>query len=285
MWIMKKTLLMLAVALLCACSSDDETSQNSNLNPETTEVTVGFDGFTLEQESMSTRLSAVGEICTKLDVWVYEGSTEFATYQQESGTDGFGTLSLTLNVQKEYTIYAVAHKAADHATLSNSVITFPENKVTHTFFIKHTFTPTKGMNLNLTLNRIVAQFSFNTTDAVPDWCKTMRFTISDVYDRWNVSTGATHQLDRVSTFQNFSTRADGTVTFNVYAIVTDEATNHDILVEGLDANGDVQESHTLYDVPLTNNQRTVATGCFFSDAASAFSFLAADWLDDANFSF
>ena len=277
MWIMKKTLLMLAVALLCACSSDDETSQNSNLNPETTEVTVGFDGFTLEQESMNTRATAVGEICTKLDVWVYEGSTEFATYQQESGTDGFGTLSLTLNVQKEYTIYAVAHKATGHATLANSVISFPDDKVTHTFFIKHTFTPTKGMNLNLTLNRIVAQFSFNTTDAVPDWCKTMRFTISDVYDRWNVSTGATHQLDRVSTFQNFSTRADGTVTFNVYAITTDAQTLHTITVTALDDNDEVIQPRTFTDVPLRNGYKTTYAGTFFIDTPFTSTFTVNDW--------
>ena len=270
--------------LLAACSSDKvEEPQNPD---DLVEVKLNLKGFSLETEAMTRAATSVGDYVTKLDIWLYESGNEFASFQQESSDSDFGSLSLTLNLTKEYTIYAVAHRnSVGHATLSNAVISFPEDKITHTFFVNQTFTPTRGMSLQLTMQRIVAQFSFNTTDAVPDWCKTMRFTISNVFDRWNVSTGGTHQLNRVSTININSTRDDGSVTCNVYAIVTSENTNHDILVEALDANGKVQESHQFTAIPLMNNRRTIATGAFFTDAASGFSFLAQDWGEETTVNF
>lgn len=278
---MRKTILFAALAaVMCACSNDEQGVESEEL----VDVSIGFSGFTYQQVAMTRADGQVSDICTHLDIWISDGTTT-TSYNQATGDEGFGSLSLTLNTSKTYTLYAVAHKANGPATLSDGVISFVDDKVTHSFFVKQTFTPTKGMNLNLTMNRIVAQFQFTTADAVPDWCKTMRFTISNVYDRWNVNTGGTHQLDRVSTFQNFSTKSDGTVTFNIYAIVTNESTNHDILVEGLNADGEVKEFHQFEDVPLRNNYRTIATGNFFTDAASSFSFLAEEWGSDIEYNF
>ena len=282
---MKKNVFFLAAALAAMCvACTNDSVEFVEQNDEMVDVTIGFGGFTFDEESMTRTASPVSDICTHLDIFLSDGTTTTA-YNQATGDTGFGSLSLTLNVSKTYTLYAVAHKANGAATLSEGIISFPDDKVTHTFFISRQFTPTKGMSLNLTMQRIVAQFSFTTTDQVPEWCKTMRFTISNVYDRWNVSTGGTHQLDRVSTFQNFSTKADGTVTFNIYAIVTDAQTLHTVLVEGLDAQGDVQESHQFTNVPLRNNYKTVASGAFFTDASSTFSFLADDWGADIDYDF
>lgn len=280
---MKKLLFFASLFALAACTNDVKEEQS--VTDETTTVTIGFSGFQIEQTAMSRAAISVTDYTTHLDIWIYESGNEFASFHQATGDEGFGSLSVTLSLAKTYTLYAVAHKANGPATLSDGVISFVDDKVTHSFFVKQTFTPTKGMSLNLTMNRIVAQFQFTTADAVPDWCKTMRFTISNVYDRWNVNTGGTHQLDRVSTFQNFSTKADGTVTFNIYAIVTDASTNHDILIEGLNEDGDVLEYHTLTDVPLRNGYKTVATGAFFTDAASSFSFKAEDWIGNIVYDF
>lgn len=278
---MKKILLLAsAVLTLAACS---EFSDDARTEP--VDVTIGFSGFQLQQTGMNTRAATtVGDYVTKLDIWISDGEN-VTPYQQESGAEGFGTLSLTLNRMKTYTIYAVAHRAGGHATLADGVISFPDDKVTHSFFVSRVFTPTKGMSLDLTMSRIVSQFQFTTTDAVPDWCKQIRFTISNVFDRWNVAGYGVHNLDRVSTININSTNQDGTVTCNVYAIVTDASTDHDILVEALDANGDIQEYHQFDDVPLRNNYRTLATGNFFTNAASSFSFKAVDWEDVIDYDF
>ena len=274
-------------ATMCACTSDDASEVTNN--GEMVTVTLGFPDYQImsfdDDGSAKTRAVAdVSTIASHLDIWITDDNTT-TDYHQASGDTGFGSLTLTLNSTKQYTIYAVAHRGSGAASLNDGVISFADDKITHTFFYSHTFTPTKNMTLNCEMQRIVAMFQFNTTDAVPDWCKAIRFSAFNVFDRWNVSTGGTHQVDRISTVNITSTHNDGTVTCNVYQIVSDVSTNHDILVEALNAQGDVKESHLFEDVPLLNNHKTVATGAFFTDAASSFMFKADDWASDIDYAF
>ena len=285
---MKRYLLILGVLpLLAACSAPiidtgDDTAPVGSLEGDSVTISIQFTPY--EQSPMTRTATSIADYCTALDIWIDDGD-EQADYHQTTGDSGFGALSLTLNSTKQYTLYAVAHKCTSPASLSYGVISFPDDKVTHSFFFSSTFTPTKGMNMNCLMQRIVAQFSFTTADQVPSWCKTMRFTIYDIYDRWNVTTGGTHSLDRVSTFENFTTKNDGTVTFNIYAIVTSSNTSHDVLVEALNADGDVVEQHLFEDVPLRNGYKTAATGNFFTDAAATFSFTAEEWNTNTPYNF
>ena len=279
---MRKCVFFMLTAMavvLSACSND---ASDVETEQEMVDVAVRLGGFTLATDEVTR--ATVGDYATHLEVWITDGTTT-TDYHQVSTDTGFGSLSLTLNRSKTYTLYAVAHRAAGAATLSDGVIACPDDKVTHSFYVSQQFTPSTTANLNLTMNRIVSQFQFATTDQVPEWCKTMRFTIYNIFDRWNVSTGGTHSLDRVSIFQNFTAKPDGTVTFNIYAIVTNESTDHDILVEALDANGDVRESHLFEDVPLQINRRTIATGAFFTDVNVSGLMLATDWDSEEEYQF
>ena len=123
------------------------------------------------------------------------------------------------------------------------------------------------------MNRIVADFRLEITDDFPDAVKKLRFTLNGVFDRLNVSTGGTHQLDRVSTINYGGTSA----IFNVYAIVTDVQTTHDILVEALDENDGVVQSRTFAAVPLRNGYKTNYRGTFFIDTPMSMSFTVNDW--------
>ena len=275
----KLFLFALAAGLLCACSSDKvEEPQNNDV-----EVSLHFTRFQIEQEAM-TRATDVSEYVTHLDIWISDGTTTTA-YNQSTSDTGFGSLSMTLNSTKTYTIYAVAHKANGAATLSDGIISWPEDKVTHSFFYSDTFTPTKGMAKVCSMSRIVANFKFTTADALPAYVKQMRFTISGVYNKWNVTTGAYNQLDRVSTINITSTKPDGTIVCNVYAIVTEANTLHNILVESLDETEQVRESHLFENVPLRNGYITNSTGNFFTDASSSFSFVAEEWQTNTDYNF
>ena len=123
------------------------------------------------------------------------------------------------------------------------------------------------------MTRIVADFRLEITDDIPDAVKKLRFTVNGVYDRWNVSTGATHQLDRVSTINYGGTSA----VFNVYAIVTDSQTTHDITVTALDENDQEVQSRTFAAVPLRNGYKTTYRGTFFIDTPATAFFLVDDW--------
>ena len=275
---MKKCVFFAAVAcVLAACSKDasDETSvANGSAAGNQTAVVLTFSPYDVSPMLAPGRRAAasIAGVVNHLDVWLYESGTEAAAVHQTSADAGFGTVAITLDKTKTYTLYAVGHKA-DGATLADGVISFTDDKVTHSMFYTTTFSPSTTTELSCLMSRIVADFRLEITDDIPTECKSLRFTINGVYDRWNVSTGGTHSLDRVSTISYGGTSA----IFNVYAIVTDAQTTHDILVEALDANGDVLQSRTFAAVPLRNGYKTNYKGTFFIDTPATASFLVDDW--------
>ena len=266
-----RKLLFLATfcAAFCACANDASEVMEDE---ETELVTLTFSPYEQSAMARTTRAAtSIASVVNHLDVWITDGTT--TTDLHQTSTDaGFGTVSMTLDKTKTYTLYAMGHKA-DGATLTDGVISLTDDKVTHSMYYTTTFSPATTTSLSCLMQRIVADFRLEITDDIPTECKSLRFTISDVFDRWNVTTGGTHSLNRVSTISYGGTSA----IFNVYAIVTDAQTTHDILVEALDANGDVLQSRTFAAVPLRNGYKTTYKGTFFIDTATSASFLVDDW--------
>ena len=264
----------LAALWLVGCSEQSEQTEQSD---ELTKVSLSFSPYEQSAMARTTRAaSSIAGIVTHLDVWIYESGSEVTAIHQTSSDADFGSLSVTLNKTKTYTIYAIGHKA-DGATLSDGVISFTNDKVTHAMFYTTTFTPSETTSLSCLMQRIVSQFSFSTTDQVPANVTKMSLTVNDVYDRWNVSTGATHSLNRTSTFENFSKKADGTVTFNIFSIVTDAQTTHDITVTAYDAQDNIVQQRTFTAVPLRNGYKTSYRGIYFTDTPTAATFTVDDW--------
>ena len=269
---MKKLFIMaLAVGLtLTACEkSSEECVVNGSAVDNQAEVTLTFSPY--EMGAMTRAATSIASVVTHLDVWITDGTTTQDIHQTSADAD-FGSLSVTLDKTKTYTLYAIGHKA-DGATLSDGVIAFTDDKVTHSMFYTTTFSPATTTNLSCLMNRIVADFRLDITDDFPAECKSLRFTIANVFDRWNVSTGGTHSLDRVSTISYGGTSS----IFNVYAIVTDAQTTHDITVEALDADGNVLQTRTFMNVPLRNGYKTSYKGTFFIDTPMTMEFMVNDW--------
>lgn len=277
----KKFVFFAAVLMLAACSSDNVEEQKSKVNLQS--VTMNFSPYTME--SMTRTVTSIAGIVTHLDIWLYENGNEVTSIHQSSGDSGFGSVAVTLDKTKTYTLYAVGHKCASDATLADGIISFPDDKVTHSMFYTTTFSPSTTTSLTCEMSRIVSHFRLETTDAVPDDCKKIRLTFSNVFDRWNVSAGATHQLDRVVLINVTSTASDGTIALNLYNIVTDVTTNHTVTVEALSESDAVIQSQTFAEVPMRNNYRTTYRGAFFTDADMSMSFFVNDWneFDVVNF--
>lgn len=205
----------IVAATMVACTNESEEESVFNGSPvEETEVTLTFSPY--EMESMTRAATSIADIVNHLDVWIYEGGAEVAAVHQTASDASFGTITATLDKTKTYTLYAIGHKA-DGATLADGVITFTDDKVTHAMYYTQTFTPATTTSLSCLMTRIVALFRLSITDDVPADCKKLQFTITDVYDRWSVTDGGTHQLDRTSTVTYGGTSAN----FSVYAITTD----------------------------------------------------------------
>ena len=266
----QRTILLAAMAAMCvACSSDNDEKRVM----EPTEVTLTFSPY--QMEAMTRTAVSIADVVTHLDVWITDGTTEVAAHQTNSDA-AFGSVTVTLDKTKTYTLYAVGHKA-DGATLSDGVISFTDDKVTHSMFYTTTFSPATTTSLSCEMQRIVAMFRLETTDAVPAECKKVRFTISDVFDRWSVTAGGTHQVNRVSTVSISSTANDGTVAISIYAIATDAQTLHTVTAEALNENDAVIQSRVFESVPLRNGYKTTYRGTFFIDTPMSMSFAVNDW--------
>ena len=261
---MKRKFVFFLAAMLAACSNEETPTA-----PEPTDVLITCSPYTMD--AMTRTAVSISDVVNHLNVWLVSGGDVIAL-QQTISDAGFGTITAALDKTKTYTLYAVGHKA-DGATLSDGVISFTDDKVTHSMFYTTTFSPATTTSLSCLMTRIVADFRLEITDDIPTNATKFRFTIASVFDRWNVSTGGTHQLNRVSTIN-----CNGTSTiFNVYAIVTDSQTTHDILVEALDENDQEVQTRTFTDVPLRNGYKTNYRGTFFVDSQFTSSFTVNDW--------
>ena len=272
-------LLACAVGLLTACEKQASIEQPLANGGDVTagneaEVRLTFSPY--EQTAMQApgrrAATSIASLVTHLDVWLYESGTEVSGIHQTTSDSDFGSITVTLDKTKTYTLYAVAHKA-DGAALTDGVISFTDDKVTHSMFYMTTFSPATTTSLSCLMTRIVSDFRLDITDDIPTACKSFRFTVNGIFDRWNVSTGGTHQLDRVSNISYAGTSA----IFNVYAIVTDAQTTHDITVTALDDNGQELQTRTFADVPLRNGYKTTYRGTFFIDTPMTMSFTINDW--------
>ena len=260
-------MIVLAPMVLTACSSGN--MEELGVMSEPTDVQMTFSPYTME--AMTRTAVSIADVVTHLDVWVVNGSDVIASHTTSSDA-GFGTVSMTLDKTKTYTLYAVGHKA-DGATLSDGVISFTDDKVTHSMFYTTTFSPATTTSLSCLMTRIVADFRLEITDDIPTSAVKFRFTIASVFDRWNVSTGATHGIDRVSTINYGGTSA----IFNIYAITTDAQTLHTVTVTALDENDQEVQTRTFVDVPLRNGYKTNYRGTFFIDTPMSMSFTVNDW--------
>ena len=226
--------------------------------------------------------AAVADYASRLDAWVYCDGKEVQAVHQTSGDADFATLSLTLDRRKTYTLYAVAHKGADVATLADGVVSFPDDKVTHSFFYSETFCPGEKTSLSCLMSRIVGQFRLEITDAIPSEVVSFRFSVPQSATRYAVAGYGTNMVDRVSTIAwNGASRV-----FSIFIMGgDDEATLCKVGVDALDEGGGVVQSRTFSDVPIRNGYRTNYRGAFFVDGAVSAGFSVADMIDNETVDF
>ena len=144
---MKKLLLsamLLAGLVIVGCQKEE--LEVTNLEPTTETpswekdtVTIAFSPYTqTPMESRTRAVTSIAGIVTHLDVWITTGTTTIDFHQTSTDAD-FGTITAVLDKTKTYTINAVAHKCDGDATLSDGVISFPDDKVTHAMLYSNTF--------------------------------------------------------------------------------------------------------------------------------------------------
>ena len=287
---MKKHFLLAAfvAGLVCTGCSHDDPESSLVVNPSNPDyedtVTISFiPSFDTSIKPMQSRTrGGIGDVMTRLDVWLIQGTDTTAVHQVSTDA-GFGTVALAVNKTKEYTMKAVAHKCTTEAEMKAGVVSFTPGEMKHVAYAEHTFKPdTISGQLAVDMNRIVGMFKFATTDAIPESVYTMRFCIKNSPQQFNTATlTGTASADRTVEFSGFSRKNDGTAAFTLYVLPDDLTAQHayDVEVTALDAQGATIESRTFSDVPIRANYRTSYQGTFFVSKSASFSFTIGDWND------
>ena len=263
------TLAVGAMAMLTACTND---GAGEVFNNETAEVRMTSSPHEVEPITRA----AVADYATRLDVWLYEGGSEVQAVHQQSTDEGFASLSVRLEKSKTYTVYACAHKAAGEASLSNGVVSWPDDKVTHSFFYSQSFSPATTTTLNCLMERIVGNFRLEVTDKVPEGVARITVDVGVSPTRWNVAGYGENAVSRVS---SFTPAVGASPTLSVFVLAGDEEEKLDVTVTAYDATDAVVQQRVFEDVPIRAGYRSTYRGAFFTEADEVMTFTVNDWMD------
>ena len=186
---------------------------------------------------------------------------------QKEGDASFGTVALTL-AAGTYQLVVIAHNAEGSATItSTEKVTFPNNKVTDTFYYYGDLVVTSEVqSYDLTLSRAVAMFRMVLTDEeIPSTVTKFKFYYTGGSSTFSPSAGYGCVNSKQTEIRTVAD--DGT-----YEIFTLPHTEEDVLtkltVTALDANDNTVKERVFENVPVTRNQITRYTGSFFGNGGS-----------------
>lgn len=271
-------------AVSVSCSDDISVSEKSK-------VSLNVQAFGIESIAFSR--ASESQPPHRIVFKAFDSNGDVA-YQdiQASGDEGFGSLDFELS-PGEYTFVAVAHDVSNAVTdpataaaiVSKEQATMPEALVQDAFSktMNVTVKPGEAFSANMTLPRIVSRLEIIMNDAIPLGTKTMKITANTAGTTlsgnasFNPSTGLA-----LSNWQ-YVKETDISSAINVKGagmglqlfLPADEQTIN-VTATAYDADGKEIISHTLTDVPMKRNRKTVAKGNFFTaGGASTFSFSTA----------
>ena len=267
---------MAATTIIAACTREANTSENQD--EDTIFVTISFTPY--QVEPFTKTAVGIAQTSKLLDVYIYEGDEEVTAIHQNKDVaeQGFGTVFASLNKTKTYSIYAVSHKGNGAVTFEDGVFSWPDNKISDTFFYSGEFTPSSGTSLSCEMNRIVGMFKLKMLDAQPEDLAKVRFVIANTGLGYDVDDGPVNPGEKVTLISNPSSGNDGSTTFNIYCLATDETETIDITVTAMDAEDEVIEEKVFEDVPIKAGYVTTFKGTFFVTTEVNYGFTADnDW--------
>ena len=255
--------------MFTACTNE-HTSYTGVVENEKAKVIISF-----APEVMTRATVPVGDVVNRLDVWLFEGDAMAAVEQTEAvaeshqtkDDDGFGSLSVTLDKDRTYTLYAVGHKESSATSISGGVVSFPDTKKLQTLYYTRTFTPSETTTLACLMKRAVGAFRIVFNDEVPEDVKKLSISTTQTPTQWSFPqlAGVTPSGNYTVEWTKWSKDKDGMLYFTVYVLGSDTKTHYDFVVTAYGEDSSVLKSRTITSVPIRNNYMITYRGSFFLD--------------------
>ena len=261
------TVMMVIALVACekAIFDTDETVTDDSSGNLTVRV------FQIEQTPFgSLTRTAASEACTRLNFLIYNtDGSRVKMVNQISSDKNFGTASFQLD-EGDYQLVVVGHSSNGNPTSTNpQKISFTNAQgYTDTFLSSGDITieAEDPLEVDVTLDRIVALCRFCLTDDIPADVHKMQFYYTGGSGAFNAYTG----LGSVNSKQTvtFDVSDGSQKQFDLYTFLHELSDNIALKVSALDASGNVLYERD-FDVPMTQNQITWLSGTFFNGSGSS----------------
>ena len=263
---MKKLMYIVLALLLVGCEKSIIDEKRGQELPADANVVLHFVQY--QQEAFTRSATDITNLCSRLNIAIFDAEgTKVKTVAQKEGDASYGTVALSL-AAGTYRLVVIAHNCDGSATItSTEKVTFPNNKVTDTFFYYGDLVVgTEKQSYDLTLTRAVAMFRLVLTDeSIPASVAKLKF-----YYLGGSSTFS--PKDGYGCVQSKQTEIRPVATDGIYEIYTLPHTEEDVLtkltVTALDANDNILKERTFENIPITRNQVTRYTGSFFGSGGT-----------------
>lgn len=291
---MQKIVVACLLMLFAACTSDNNAVIGDDV---LVPVTVRVNGYAVSQDDMpGTRATSAGSYdavkVLTLAFFKSDGTEQCRLTQVKGDNTTYTTFGdFTVNLPLgSYTMVVIGRDNFDGDVLALTSPTeaeYTSERVRETFSATKDFTVSdnEGVNLSMTLNRVVAKVVVVSTDARTANVQNIRTTFSAGGKGFNPTSGlATANTGFSNVVKGAGTTGNTTTATNFLFLASDEQ-KVNITVETLDADGNTITSTVVPDVPLKRNRVTTLTGKMYSaDATSTFT-LNADWIDGNSVNF
>lgn len=253
-------------------------------NPSTTEYSHGNEddangNVTLQLDSCSQE---------RVTFSIFQDGKKVKTIHQDASSSELGTVHISLD-EGTYTVVAIAHNGNGNCTISSpEKITFPNNKVTDTFFYYDTlYINKKPLQQDLHLRRAVAAFNLHITDEIPSNIHQFKFYYTGGSSTFNAVTGYgcanSRQTEYLEARPNLAN-------YMIYTFPHEAEKKLKIVITAQDAENKDITSKTFEDVSILKNHITHWSGDFFhqeeADRDASLGFIFEDtWKEENNVPF
>lgn len=282
----KLSLIIGVVAIFASCNNESDTDTKS---VQFAPVHVQINDFDISVESKApTRAASPVADYDKVKAVTlafYAGDTEVCktTQYRESLGEGetFGQFDLSLPLGS-YTMVALAYgfQDGDVLTLTSPTLaayTGDHNRETFAATQAVNIVNTTPVNINATLNRIMARVDVNSTDLRPAEAHSIRVTFSAGSKSFNPTTGLAVGNAGFSNEVAISKNVGEKTTTGSYVFLAADEQAVDLTIEVLNSGGTAIFTKQVGDVPLKRNRLTTLTGAMYTNKGNAAFLVNTDW--------
>ena len=263
------SVILLAMLTMNACekgyTAEEETKTGNESNVTLRVKSIEMVPF--ENTTISRASTEMSELCSRLQFAIFKDGEKKKNISQQAGDAGFGEAAISLP-EGDYQLVVMGHSCTGTATITDlEKITFPNNKVTDTFYYYGTFTVGNDSKIvELDLKRAVAMLRFNLTQPLTENIKQLKFLYTGGSSTFSAITGFGSVNSRQTEIRDV---ASGQKVFEVYTFPHAQEGKLKVTITALDANGTEIAETVMEEIPVEVNKISVYNGVLFDDTTNS----------------